>query len=201
MQRPSTVPSSILKAANMAVYAMALAIERHGARLTPLHGQPRLGAIEGLNLALLVDREHHRVGRWIDVQAGNVLQLGGELGVLGELEPLDAIRLQAVPSPDPLHRAQADPGRLGHRPAGPVGRLARRLGERQRDYPLDPRLGQRALPSAGSCRATARRRPRLRTAPASAIPSSLAQPAWRMIVRVPWPSALRSTIRARSTCF
>jgi hypothetical protein len=35
--------------------AVALVIEGHGARLAPLHGQPRLGAIEGLNLALLVD--------------------------------------------------------------------------------------------------------------------------------------------------
>jgi hypothetical protein len=70
------------------------------------------------------------MGGWIDVQADDVPQLGRELGVLGELEPLDAMRLQAVPSPDPLHRAQADPGHLGHRPAGPVGRLARRLGQR-----------------------------------------------------------------------
>jgi hypothetical protein len=36
--------------------------------------------------------------------------------------------LQAVGLPDPLHRAQADADGLGHGTAGPVGRLARRIG-------------------------------------------------------------------------
>jgi hypothetical protein len=46
------------------------------------------------------------------------------------------MRLQAVRRPDPLHRAQADSRGLGHRAAGPVGRLARRLGAGQRDHLL-----------------------------------------------------------------
>ena len=83
------------------------------------------------------------MGRRIDVQTHDVLELGRELGVLGQLEALDAVRLQAVRGPDPLHRAQREAGRLGHRPARPVGRFAGRFAEGQIDHPLDHRLGHR----------------------------------------------------------
>jgi hypothetical protein len=38
-----------------------------------LQRQARLGAIEGLNLALLVDRQHDGVGR-VDIEPDNVAQ-------------------------------------------------------------------------------------------------------------------------------
>ena len=71
--------------------------------------------------------------------------LAANSGSLDSLKRLDAVRLQAVRRPDPLHRAQRDAGRRGHRPAGPVGRLAGRLAQGQLDHPLDHRLGQRRL--------------------------------------------------------
>jgi hypothetical protein len=110
-----------------------------------LIGQTRLGAIERLDLALLVNRQDQAVRRRVDVQADDVLELGGELRVFGQLEGPDAVGLETVRPPDPLHRAQADPGRLGHCPAGPVGRLAGRLAQGQLDHPLDHRRGQRRL--------------------------------------------------------
>jgi len=55
------------------------------------------------------------------------------------------VRLEAVRRPDALHAAMADPGRFGQRPAGPVGRLARRLGERHLDYTLDDLRRQRGF--------------------------------------------------------
>jgi hypothetical protein len=122
--------------------AVALVIEGHGPGLASLHRQAGLGSIEGLDLTLLVHRQHDRMDRRIDVQPHDVLELDRELGVLGQLEALDPVRLQAVRGPDPLHRAQRDAGRRGHRPAGPVGRLAGRLAEGQLDHPLDHRLGQ-----------------------------------------------------------
>ena len=42
----------------------------------------------------------------IDVEADDVRELGGELGVARALEGADAVRLQPVRRPDPLHRAQ-----------------------------------------------------------------------------------------------
>ena len=41
--------------------AMALIVVRHGTTAALLHGQARLGAIERLDLGLLVDREHQGV--------------------------------------------------------------------------------------------------------------------------------------------
>ena len=71
--------------------------------------------------------------------------LAANVGVVGALEGADAVRLQAVRLPDPLHRAQARCRRPGHRPAGPMGRLAGRLGAGQRDHPVHGGVGQRRL--------------------------------------------------------
>jgi hypothetical protein len=38
-------------------------------------------------MALLVHRQHRRVRRRIDVEADDVDELGGERGVVGELDP------------------------------------------------------------------------------------------------------------------
>ena len=82
-----------------------------------------------------------------------------ELGIVGELELPHPVRLQAVRAPDALHRGDADAGCLGHRGAGPVGRLGGRVGERQGDHALDHLLRRAAAcATAGSCRARGRRR-------------------------------------------
>ena len=46
---------------------MPLVIVGHGAGAAFLHGQSRLGAIQRLDLALLVDRQDHGMGRRVDV--------------------------------------------------------------------------------------------------------------------------------------
>src|SRR5947208_7022106 len=65
--------------------------------------------------------------RGIDIEPNDVAELGGEAGIARALEGAQAMRLQVRP-PDALHRAQREPHRLGHRTAGPMGRLMRRLG-------------------------------------------------------------------------
>jgi hypothetical protein len=40
-----------------------------------------LGAVKGLDLAFLVEREHHRVRRRIDIETDDVGELGGEGGI------------------------------------------------------------------------------------------------------------------------
>src|SRR5205823_4159368 len=53
-------------------------------------GQDRCGAVQGLDLALLVYAQHDRRIGWVQVQADDVPDLVDELGVGGELEVLGA---------------------------------------------------------------------------------------------------------------
>ena len=52
--------------------AVALVVVGHGAAAALLHRQPRLGAVERLDLALLVDRQHDGMRRRIDVEADDL---------------------------------------------------------------------------------------------------------------------------------
>ena len=68
--------------------AVPLVVVRHGAGAALLHRQAGLGAVERLDLALLVDRQHDGMGGRIDVEPDHVAQLVGEVRVVGELELL-----------------------------------------------------------------------------------------------------------------
>ena len=59
--------------------AVALVVVGHGAAATGLDRQPGLGAVERLDLAFLVDRQHDRMGRRIEIEADDIDELGGEL--------------------------------------------------------------------------------------------------------------------------
>jgi hypothetical protein len=82
MQRPITLPSNMSKGGEQGRGTVALVVEGQGACLALFHRQARLGPIERLDLALFVHRQHDRMGRRIDVQTDDVLELGGERGVL-----------------------------------------------------------------------------------------------------------------------
>ena len=83
--------------------AMALVVMCHGAAAALLHGQTRLSAVECLDLALFVDRQHDGVGWRVDIEPDDLVQLGGELWIIGQLELARPMRLQAVPAPNALH--------------------------------------------------------------------------------------------------
>ena len=117
----------------------------HRAGFAGLERQARPGAIERLDPGLLVDGEHDRVLRRVDVDAYDVVELGREPGIVRALEGADAMRLQIVRRPDPLHRAQADPRCRGHRAAAPMGRRAGWLGAGQGDHPVNRGVAQRRL--------------------------------------------------------
>src|SRR5215831_13914226 len=76
--------------------AMALVVVGHRRAASLLHWQTRLSAVQRLDLALLVDAEHHRMGRWINVETDHRLELVGEFG---ELEGTHPVRLQTLPRP------------------------------------------------------------------------------------------------------
>jgi hypothetical protein len=84
--------------------------------------------VDGLDLALLIDREDDGMGGRINIEADDVAQLVDKLWVGGELELFHPVRLKAVRSPDALDGTRADIDDLRHHGGGPVGRLCWRVG-------------------------------------------------------------------------
>jgi hypothetical protein len=181
--------------------AMALVVVGHCASPPLLHRQPGLGSVERLDLRFLVDREHDRVRRWVDVKANDLAQLGDEFRVLRELEPTHPVRLQAVRLPDPLHRGNADPGCLTHHAGGPVGRLAGRILRRQGDYALDDRGIERFAAGRAGLVAQQPVHPFLHEPPCQRHTTDLLRPVPRITALVPNPAAVSRMILARQTCF
>src|SRR3984957_16771894 len=112
--------------------AIALVIMSHRSRPALLHRQARLGSVERLDLALLVDGKDNSVRRRIDIEPDHVAQLVNERGVFGELELPDAVWLKSVGAPDALHGRDADAGCLRHRCVRPMRRFGHRRLHRQR---------------------------------------------------------------------
>jgi hypothetical protein len=73
--------------------AVTLVVVRHGLAAPGLDRQSGLGAVERLDLALFVEREHHGVGRRIKIEPDDVGQLGGKAGIARALEGAQPMRL------------------------------------------------------------------------------------------------------------
>jgi len=59
-------------------------VVRHRAGAPALHRQLGWGSVQGLDLALLINREHDRMRRRVDVKPDHVAQLCGEMRVAAE---------------------------------------------------------------------------------------------------------------------
>ena len=79
---------------------MAFVVVRQGAAPAGLQRHSRLGAVEGVDLTLLIGRGHHGVHWRIEIEADNVGQLVGEVWVARPLERAAAMRLKLVRGPD-----------------------------------------------------------------------------------------------------
>ena len=130
-------------------------------------------AIERLDLALLVDREHQRLVRGVEIKPDDVLYLLAELGVVGELEAARQMRLQPMRRQDALHARMAEADRLGELARRPMRASRRLLVERHVDNPLDRRRRQRRLASGTRGVAFEPRRAEREIAIAPAIGGSL----------------------------
>ncbi len=155
MHWPITVPSKTLSAANQDVErskqrrrAVALIVMRHRAGPALLQRQSRLGAIERLNMTLLIHSQNQSLVRRIEVQPDHVHQLFREARITGYLERPNLMRLQAMAPPNPLNAAVADADSLGQQPPAPVRRLRWRLCRR---------LGQNLLDNTGRQRLASQR--------------------------------------------
>ena len=115
-------------------------LARGNARAQRQHG---LGPVERLDLRFLVDTEDERLVRWVQIHADHVAQFLHELGIATQLEGLDAMGLQPVRAPDPMHDGVAQALRLGHGPNAPVRGLGRGRVQRGVDD-LRDRLGANA---------------------------------------------------------
>ena len=107
-------------------------------------GEHRGGAIERLDLGLLVDAQDEGPIGGIDVEAHDVAHLVDEERVGAELKSVDQVGFEAEGPPDPADRALAHSRRPGHRPRRPVGGVDRRLLESLDDHRLDVVVGDGA---------------------------------------------------------
>src|SRR3979409_2339582 len=140
-----TVPSRMLRL-RTAWWCRDVCSRASSSRHGPASSANPAGAVERLDLALLVDREDDRMGGRIDVEADDVFEFLGELRVVRQLERADAMRRELVGLEDTLHRAQAPPCGLRQHPAGPVGCFSRAA--RAPGRPLSARCRS----AAGACR-------------------------------------------------
>lgn len=91
------------------------------------HRQAFLRAVQSLNLALFIARQHQRTVRRIEIQPHDVEQFLDEFRIIGRFEAFRAMRLEVVVAPDPLHRVLADAHRFGERARGPLRGVRRRF--------------------------------------------------------------------------
>ena len=116
--------------------AVAHAVAGHGPSGALLYGKIRLGAIQRLDLGLLIDAEHYGVGRWTGYKGRPGRGPWQRLQVVGQLEGMDALRSQAMGLLDTLHQDQPHAGPVGHQPSGPVYGLAGRVAQHQGHAPV-----------------------------------------------------------------
>ncbi len=137
--------------------AMALVIVRQRPAAPFLHREARLGAVEGLDLAFLVDAQDQGLVWRIQIQPHHIVQFVEELGVAAELEGLEQMRLELVLSPDPPNGGLAEALGLGHTAGTPMGGMRRGLVQGRFDdgahfadgNPWNPSRPRRVLFQAG----------------------------------------------------
>ena len=173
--------------------------------LPGLHRQRLLGPVQGLDLGLLVDAEHDRVLRRVQIQPDHVGDLGDQLRVGGELERLRPPRLDPVMPPGPQHRRGVDPQMIGQQPRRPMGdpqparrraqRRSQNLGPVHRPRPPRPLLiHQTPAPRGGVTITPAdHRRPATPTRSAISVFDTPRRPAAQSAPAAPNPPESRTT--------
>lgn len=113
--------------------AVAFVIMSHCPQPPRKHRQAFLAAVEGLDLALLIARQHQRMLGRAQIQAHHIDQLLGKLRIVRDFECRDQMRLQAIVTPHTTNRVLADSDSCGHRTHRPLRRIRRQLLSRSPD--------------------------------------------------------------------
>jgi hypothetical protein len=114
------------------------------ARVRQLEERIRELEFRDVHMALLIEREHHGMGRRVDIQADDRPELLGERWILRQLEGLPAVRLQAVRSPEKARAKSSAPSATGNLRTGIsdgaaiVHACPRALRKRWSPYPHGP---------------------------------------------------------------
>ena len=117
--------------------AMTDVIMGHGSAPAFLQRQSRLGSVQSLDLAFLVQTQNQGLVRGIQVQSHHVAQLFDEVLVAAELEGADQVGLQVVLFPDSADGRFADVLGGSHGPRAPVRRSRRRCLHGRFNHSLD----------------------------------------------------------------
>lgn len=113
------------------------------------HRQHRLGPVQGLDLRLLIHRQHHRTLGRVEVQTHDVVDLLHEQRIRRQLEGVRQMRLELELPPDPSDRGLRQTTVLGHRRPRPVGGVPGQLfqrGDHHRFHLIDADSGRPARP-------------------------------------------------------
>lgn len=89
--------------------------------ITQPHGEQRLGAIQGLNLAFFIHAQHQRVLGRVQIEADDVSDFFDKEGIVGELEVALAMGLKAEGVPDSLDGGLGKTGGVSEGAATPMG--------------------------------------------------------------------------------
>src|SRR5512134_3841808 len=181
--------------------AVALVVVGHRAGSAFLHRQAGLGAVERLNLALFVHRQHDRMRRRVDIEADHVLNLSANFGSLESLNwrtrcgarpwlrQMRCTEEMLIPVALAIAAAVQWVASPGGSPA--VNSTTRAITVLSKGSLRDGRVLSRSRPSTPA--------PMNRSCQRQI--TDLLLPVCRMSAAVPSPSAVKSTIRARQTCF
>ena len=113
----SCAVSSAAQEKSLAGCSMSFVIVGPSLDLSRAQLQHRLRPVQGLNLSLFVDREHHGVGRRIHVEPHDIHYFFGEVRIVADLESLDPVRLEIRSCPDLADLPFGDLGIFGHQKA------------------------------------------------------------------------------------
>ena len=103
-----------------------------------IHGQGWPGAVQGLDLTLLVHAQDQGLFGWVHVEPRDVLHLLDEAGVRRELEGPGQVRLQAEGFPDPMDEMVRQGHLLCQTARAPVGLVFRLAVKRRLHHGPDP---------------------------------------------------------------
>ena len=101
--------------------AVTTIVVRHALDVAEAHGEERLGAIEGLHLAFLVDAQDQRLVRRVEIEPDHVAQFLDEERVGRQLEGILAMRLQPEHLKETMDAGLGDAGLRGQPAHTPMG--------------------------------------------------------------------------------
>ena len=103
--------------------AVAHVVMRDPFEVAQAHRQDRLGALQGLNLALLIDAEDQRFVWRVEVEPHDITHFIHEERIVRELEGFAPVRLQSKQPEEPMDRALGNAGLCREVPDRPMSRV------------------------------------------------------------------------------